>query len=237
MWNTRKEWTPESLKIDTPFQQAGKLWGDVLGASRREVRAWRGVAGVAVGVAVGCAGALVSVATDVRTYPFIVEVAETGQVRSVGVLPQPASRAPESVRLVVLRDWIERTRSISKDPVVFSRNWEKVWAYSTPQAQEALKRYVDGTQLRERAGVVVSSTSREVVAIDIQQILPVVGSESTYQIRWTETTTDYQANSVKSIQGWTAVVYLVHRPAKQTAPIPENPLGLFIDDFTWRQDQ
>jgi type IV secretory pathway TrbF-like protein len=230
-----------NLNIDTPFQQGRRLWGDILGASVKEVQAWRWVSAVAVGVSVASLGALVYVAQDVRTVPFIVEVSTEGQVRSVGKLLRPDYVPPENVRLVVLREWIERTRNIPKDPVAFSRGWEKVWAYASPTAQQALNRYVDATHLRERAGVILSATAREVVAVDIQSILPVMGSENTYQIRWTETTTDFQHNLVKSTVPWTAVVYLIHRPPKPDASVDvklqENPLGLYVDDFTWKADR
>jgi type IV secretion system protein VirB5 len=77
--------TPEP---ETPYQRAGQLWDERIGAARVQARNWRLMAFGGLGLAALTGAGLVWQSQQSRVVPYVVEVDRLGEARAVA----PADR-------------------------------------------------------------------------------------------------------------------------------------------------
>ena len=75
--------TPEPV---TPYQKAGQLWDERIGASRVQARNWRLMAFGCFALSTALSGALVWQSMQSRVTPYVVEVDKFGEARTVAGL-------------------------------------------------------------------------------------------------------------------------------------------------------
>ena len=110
--------TPEP---ETPYQRAGQLWDERIGAARVQARNWRLMAFGGLFLTTGMSAALVWQSLRGTITPWVVEVDKLGEARAVA--PADADYAPTDPQVAFhLARFIEHIRSIPTDPVVLRAN-------------------------------------------------------------------------------------------------------------------
>lgn len=213
---------PESKHYDA----ARKGWNDRLENEMRSTRSWR-FATLGVGlIAVGALAGLIVVANKPAPEPRFVEVHSDGSMRLSA--PSAANfRAGDREYRYFLGQWIELVRNVSLDPVVVKNNWQRAYAFTTPQAANKLNAWANQPDSAQK------KVGLETVTAQVVSVLPV--SADSYQARWIETTFTDQGQ-VKNRATWTATFTVKQEPNVPAGMDLINPGGLFITDFNWNSD-
>jgi type IV secretion system protein TrbF len=118
-------YNPPSV-AETPFQRAGQLWDERLGAARVQAHNWR----------------LLVIWLSVRSTvtPWVVQVDKVGEAKAIA--PATADYQPTDHEIAwYLARFIEYVRSLPMDPVVVRDNWFRAYDFLTDRGRVALSEY------------------------------------------------------------------------------------------------
>ena len=210
--------TPEP---ETPYQRAGQLWDERIGAARVQARNWRLMAFGGLALSTGMSGALVRQSLQSRVTPYVVEVDRLGQSRAVA--PAERDYHPNDAQIAWhLARFIENVRSVSLDPVLMRRNWLSAYDFVTKRGSRFLSAYAVSAHPFDLVG-------ERTVSVEVASV--VRASDSSFQVEWTETTFERGMESGKS--RWTAILGVVQRSPVNADVLRRNPLGIYIDAIDW----
>ena len=218
-----KMWTP-AQEIDDRYDRAKAAWNTPLLIAMRHGTWWRRA----------CIGGLclaafstwkMSLAWKERTIqPYVIEVSEMGQVRAVGLVDRAPYEPSVAAIQRELSRFVEEVRGISSDPVVLRRNWELAWPLLTEKARRTMLTYLQDNDPRTLQGKLL-------VIVEVQSVLRL--SERSYQVEWRETVQDAQLQQEKVVTTYAGIFHLMVAPPKDEKELLKNPLGIYIDVFTW----
>lgn len=213
--------TPEPA---TPYQAAGQLWDERIGAARVQARNWRLMAFACLVLAFGIAGGLVWQASHSSITPYVVEVDRLGDVRAVGPATEPYKPADAQLAHHLER-FIRNVRSVPLDPIVLRENWLEAYDSVTERGAVTLSDYARTNDPFARVG----QTS---VAVEVTSV--VRASEASFQVRWIERS--YVNGAIAATERWTAIVSVVLKPPRDEQRLRKNPLGVYVDGLNWSRD-
>ena len=213
--------TPEPV---TPYQVAALVWDQRIGSARLQAKNWRLMAFGCLSLALLMAGGLVWRSAQSIVTPYVIEVDQAGQVRTVGEAatpyrPNDAQTAHHIARFVTL------VRSLSIDPIVVRQNWLEAYDYTTDTGAAMLNDYARTHDPFARIGQ--TSTAVEITSV-------VRASESSFQVRWIER--NYVNGSPSGTERWTAVLSLVLQPPRTEERLRKNPLGIYVNGLSWSRE-
>jgi type IV secretion system protein VirB5 len=213
--------TPEP---ETPYQRAGQLWDERIGAARVQARNWRLMALGGLILSTGLAGGLVWQSLQSRVVPYVVAVDRLGEAQAVA----PADRAyrPTDPQIAwFLGRFISNVRSVSLDPVLMRQNWLSAYDFATGRGARFLNQYAQGA---DPFGDIGSRT----VSVQVTSI--VRASDRSFQVKWTESL--YDRGTLAGTSHWTAILSVVIRPPATVETLRKNPLGLYVDAIDWSKE-
>ncbi len=160
--------------------------------------------------------------------PFIVEVdSTTGAVKNAGVISE-LKYTPQDIEMeYFIGEFIRNTRTLPLDADVYKLNWYKAYGYMTRDAATKMNSIV------ESEGV-AKDFQKKTVQVTIHSILPVSGSQSTYQANWTEEVFENGRKLQSNQMTGNFMTTLI--PGKDKETLLLNPLGIYIKDFNWSRD-
>jgi len=210
--------TPEP---ETPYQRAGQLWDERIGAARVQARNWRLMAFGGLALSACMSAALVWQSLQSRVAPYVVEVDRLGEAR--GVAPAERAYQPNDAQIAWhLARFIEHVRTISLDPVLMRRAWLSAYDFVTKRGGRFLSGYAVSAHPFEQVG-------ERTVSIEVTSV--VRASDRSFQVEWTETTFERGVETGKS--RWTAILGVIQRPPANADVLRRNPLGIYIDAIDW----
>ena len=219
---------PSGQALETPFLRAKQAWDEREGAILHQKANWQRCALAAMTLCLMLGGVVVYLAGNVTVLPYVVEVAESGQIRTVGILPQ-VWRGHDTHHLAfVTKEWLQWVRQIPSDQVAFVRNWEKAHQFMTRKARTTLEPFLKDQYVRQQRG--------ETVEITPGAFLQVAGHAQSYQVEWEERVYD-ASGQVQRRTTWLALLHIVVYPPQvvQDAPAMHNPLGIFLESVQWAE--
>ena len=219
-------YSPSKLPLN-PFDQAEKMYFGTVGSFRKSEFNWRlGFFGLLF-LCFVLTGALVFETTKSTVKPVFFVADSAGKVEHLKIdlenIRPPTQRQIE----FFLGDFVEKTRSITKDDVENRKKWEKAYKFLQETAANRMDAYTTNDHTFDRWG-------KEVASIKITAIAPV--TNDSYQVRWTEQTFDMDGR-LKATYRMTSVFTIVTIPNNKESEVIENPLGIYIKDFNWRREQ
>lgn len=209
---------------ETPYQRAGQVWDERLGASRVQARNWRFACLGALGLSGVMAIGLVWQTSQSSITPYVVEVTQQGDVRAVGAAAE--AYVPTDAQIANhLARFISNVRSLALDPVVVRQNWLEAYDYATDRGAAALNEYA-------RAADPFGKVGRQTVAIEVTSV--VRASPDSFQIRWIERR--YENGALAATERWTAILSIVLQPPRSEAQLRKNPLGIYVNGLNWSRE-
>lgn len=163
----------------------------------------------------------------VQVRPWVVEVADTGQVRTVGLLPQAPYEQPGNAALTfVIRHWLWHLRTVGDSKVLLGQAWETAQAFTAPKLGEWFKQQVADRYEHFKQGQTIQITK--------PIVLPLDSKARTFTCEWTELTYSPAGDLLKK-KNWQATMTLqVAPPATlQTQQDWRNDLGVMIAEVHW----
>ena len=208
----------------TPYQAAAQVWDERIGSARVQAKNWRLMAFGCLVLALLMAGGLVWRSAQSIVTPYVIEVDQSGQVRTVGEAATPyrptdAQTAHHIARFVTL------VRSLSIDPIVVRQNWLDAYDYTTDRGAAVLNDYARVNDPFARIG-------KESVTVQITSV--VRASEASFNVRWTERR--YVNGAATGLERWTAVVSIVQQTPRTEERLRRNPLGIYVNGLSWSRE-
>lgn len=214
-------------------------WAGAFGDLAKSRRNWQLAAFGSLAIAGIMSTGLVTLATQARITPYVVEVDKLGR-------PQAFGRAdrlqPADQRIVAsqIATWIRDIRAVLADPISQQDLVRRAYAFVDQNTAQFLQAYMTDPTRDPR--VIGRELTR---VVEVTSILPVPGAASsashgelsaprTWRVSWTET--DYpRAGGAPSVAAWEAYLTTHQVPPTVADRIEVNPLGLFVTSVSWTQ--
>jgi type IV secretion system protein VirB5 len=222
------EIAPSGQQLATPFLRAKGEWDARTGALLAQKANWQR-ATVALTLAVLVLSVtVILLAGRVTVKAYVVEVAETGQIRSVGILPQEWQGQHTAPVEFVVRQWLGWVRTISTDPVVFAQHWTQTREFMTHKGWALLTEHVRQQHDRMQRG--------ETVQIRFGTMLPVAGHARSFEVEWEERSFNQQGYLMQAAQ-MKGILKIALYPPQEVKSLQDmhNPLGIFIEEVQWAE--
>src|SRR5712664_3400983 len=100
--------------IESPYLVARREWDERYGGLIKRAQHWRGVALLALLVALAEAIVIIGVATRPRTTPYVVAVDSLGRVAAAGAVDR-TSTVDERMKLAAITQWVRDMRGVTSD--------------------------------------------------------------------------------------------------------------------------
>ncbi len=208
----------------TPYQAAAQVWDERIGSARVQAKNWRLMAFGSLTLALLMAGGLVWRSAQSIVTPYVIEVDQAGQVRTVGEAATPYRPGDAQIAHHLAR-FIADVRSLSIDPIVVRRNWLEAYDYATDRGAATLNDYARTNDPFSRIG-------QNSVAVEVTSV--VRASDSSFQVRWIERA--YVNGSPSTTERWTAVLSIVLQPPRTEERLRKNPLGIYVNGLSWSRE-
>jgi type IV secretion system protein VirB5 len=220
-----------SNAVENPYLAARRSWNDHVGAVVASRRLWQIVALLSLLIALASVGGMVHIASQSRFVPYVIEVDKLGQALAVG----PAQRAaPVDQRVVhaAVAAFVADLRTVTPDVALQRKAVFRAYAMlsssdaATAKANEWLNGTEDSSPFRRAA--------KETVSTEIVSVIP--QTPDTWQVDWIETVRDRQGILKGQPYRMRALVTVYTVPATpQTTEeqVRNNPLGIYVRDFSW----
>jgi len=224
---SKAELYPIGTTSETPFTRGQRIWDERVGTVVAQKSNWQRLACLALLMNLGLGGAVVYLATfGVKVLPYVVEVAESGQVRTVGILPDaPPELAPAVIQLA-MQEWLPRVRGIITDPVAYGEQLKRAQFFMTPRARRKILPWFQAQIEKQHKGATVT--------VVMGTFTPVAGHAQTYQIEWIEEEfTIHGAREERREMMALLHIDVVPVVEVKTAQDQVNPLGILVRDFDW----
>ena len=206
----------------TPYEKAVRVWTERLVSTRRQTSNWRFAA---LGSASLCAALGLALAISAGRAEVTPHVIEIDHVKWVEAAADPPATAPSDAQIAYfLARFVKNVRSLSNDPVVVRSSWMDALNYVTERGAQTLSDYARDAKPFMRVGL-------QIVTVEV--IYVVRASTSSFEIHWQEKT--YESGMVIKSERHTGVVQIICKAAN-AADILRNPLGIYVQTFSWSRD-
>lgn len=228
---SKENLSPRSLDfvdpVKNPAEDRGKqVWDGYIGGVMVRNKNLFLLVKILAFVCIVLAGALVYKSLAISTVPYFIEVDKAnGDIRVVGDVRENKYVADKSVLKAQIRKFIIDTRGVTSDPNVFKERLEEAYNMLSQNGQKKLQNYFESTKRNDFFG-------RMTVQIQISSILE--KGDNTYQVSWIENATE--SNGRKQSVYMTGIFTIKELSVEDENLKRANPLGLFITDFSWDQD-
>ena len=213
--------TPEPV---TPYQRAAQLWDERIGSARVQAKNWRLMALGGLLLSTGLAGGLLWQSLQSRVVPYVVAVDHLGE--ALAVAPADKDYQPTDPEVAwFLGKFIANVRSVSLDPVLMRANWLSAYDFVTSRGARFLNDYA-------RVAEPFGDAGNRTVSVQVTSI--VRASDSSFQVKWTES--EYDRGNLAGTSHWTAILSVVTRPPATVDTLRKNPLGLYVDAIDWSKE-
>lgn len=221
------DYKPQS-KIDSQManQMARQRYQEEWATALEATIFWKRMTFVMVGLSFLAVGGLVFTISQNKIVPYVVAVDKLGT--AVGVRRADVAAAPNSAMIKSqLARWIENTRAVYTDvgaeKVSMKESFGSVRDGSA--AQQALLSYLNDKNPYKLA-------QEKTIAANIQSVQAI--SDKTWRVEWKETEYN-RTGGILSEHDMQATVTIAISPPTDEATILLNPLGIYVDSFTWSQ--
>jgi type IV secretion system protein VirB5 len=212
--------------VETRYTESRREWAEQMRYPQAQIRRWQAAFVVVVGLAVVLAVGLVTLAMSARVEPYVVEVDDTGEVRLVGKPDTQDYQPTEAAKKYFVQEFVTNVRARPKDPVVLRKQLEKARALLTSDAITKMDEYIERDDP-------LGENAKRLAVVDVESI--VKESDETYQVTWTERYAgEFQGPDTAKLTGLFTI--RSGRPHNE-AELRRNPLGIYIDHYSWSTRQ
>jgi type IV secretion system protein TrbF len=191
-------------------------------------RQWRYVSYGAIAVAIIAAGGLVAVSLQHKVVPYAIEFNEHAE--AVRVIRADEMQQPNRLQVrAALRNWLVEVRTVYVDRRAQDNLVKAATAMTLAQssAYQSLANFYQENNPYERS-------EKLTVEAVVNSVNPI--SDKTWLIEWTETMRD-RSGRVLDTRVWQSSVTVAIVPPTDESRVLVNPIGLYVEQFSWGQRQ
>ena len=227
VWSTKNT---ETQQAETPYLAARRTFNDQSAANRANRQMWQLVGILSLLIALTSVGGAIHIGSQSKFVPYVIEVSKLGEPLAVAPA-QRAARVDTRVVHAAVASFISDMRLVTSDVSLQSK---AIWrAYAMLSSKDAATQKANDW-LNASADVnPFKRAEKETVSTEITSVIP--QTPDTWQVDWVETTRDRQGVVTAKANMRALVTIYVAEPTSATteAQIRNNPLGLFVKDFSW----
>lgn len=216
---------------ENPYLSARRTWNNLMAASIANRQMWQLFGILSLMITLAAVGGMIYIGSQSRFIPYVVEVDKHGGAIAIAPAQRAAKADPRVVHFNVA-SFISDMRLVTPDIALQRKAVYRVYSMlsskdpATAKANEWLNGTEESSPFRR--------AEKETVSVEISSILP--QTQDTWQVDWVETVYDRQG--VMKVQPYRmrALVTVYTLPATtQTTEeqIRNNPLGIYVRDFSW----
>ena len=232
LWHKPERFT--NYDPQSPAQKAARRWDEREGEIIEQNYNLRRITAGLMATIVLLGGALTYKCLSSSVVPYVLTYdASTGEIRGVGTAQEMRDYTPnQQVTEYFLRRFVEETRSVPLDPVVYKANLADAYSFVSKDGANLLKAQMDQEKLTEKFG-------KQTVQVNITNGLPMENTGSatsqSYQVRWTEDTFTIGSQS-RTVASYTGRFTIENIHTDDPKQLEKNPAGLYVTDFHWERD-
>jgi type IV secretory pathway TrbF-like protein len=205
------------------YERAKNAWDERIGSARVQAYNWRLIAFSSLFLLALSIAGNVYLGSQTKVIPYVVELKSTGEAGVIGSAASLSAQTNENAAKFFVSRFIMLAREIPADAVLLKRNMSKLFQLVSTQGKSLLtQKYNEQSPAQE-----FQEKNR---ALKIASVLGV--SDGVYQVDWREAEYDKNGQKIDEypMRGTFKVAWLA--PTSE-AQMQENPLGIFIDYFSW----
>jgi type IV secretion system protein VirB5 len=216
-----------------PYVQGWREWDERYADLVVGKRNWQLAAGGLLIMGLILAGGMVWLSGRSKYIPYVVEVDRLGYGMTVAQPLTPASVPDVTARMerFEVAAFIREAREVSSDPQVEQQQLNSLLAH----ARGAADRFLDEYYHVDTAHNPFQIAQKQTVSVQIDSILRL--SPKSYQVRWTEQTRDLNGAAIGAPNHWEAQLQTEITPPASDDAIISNPLGFYVDQISWTEQQ
>jgi type IV secretory pathway TrbF-like protein len=196
-------------------------------------RNWQLAAGGLLVVSVILALGMVWIASRGKYVVYAVQVDKLGYALAQSE-PLTGSSPPDVVERIEryeVASFVRSARAVSSDPQVEQQTLNSLLAHTRGAAAHFLADYYHADSSHNPFVI----AQKQTVTVAIDSILPL--SARSYQVRWTESRRDLSGGALGAPTHWEAQLQTEIVPPAAADAIVSNPLGFFVDQISWTEQQ
>jgi type IV secretory pathway TrbF-like protein len=202
-------------RVLTPYEKAKEVWNARMGSVQVEARNWRMIALFSLFMSTLSIMGNIYLGAQAKVIPYVVEVKQNGEASVLGTASGLHGQAHERAVAFFLSRFIMLAREIPADAVLLRDNMNKLFQLVSMQGKTLLT-----NKFKEKSPSVEFAEMNR--ALKIASVLAV--SDGVYQDKQGQKVAEYP------MRGTFKIALL---EPKSEGQIKENPLGIFIDYFSW----
>ncbi|MES2538241.1 MAG: conjugal transfer protein TrbF [Pseudomonadota bacterium] len=216
---------------DNPYLNARRSWNDHVGAVASSRQTWQMVGILSLLIALAGVGGMIHIGSQSKFVPYVVQVDKLGQ--AVAVAPaQRAAAADQRVVHASVASFISDARVVTPDVALQRKAVFRLYSMLSPNDPATAKtnEWLNGTEDSSP----FKRAANETVSTEILSVMP--QTPETWQVDWTETVRDRQGIAKNPPFRMRALVTVYSVPATSDTTeeqVRNNPLGIYIRDFSW----
>lgn len=214
-----------------PYLNARKQWNDHSHGLMTATRMWQSVGLLSLMITLAAVGGTIHIASQSKFIPYVVEVDKLGQ--SVAVAPaQVAAAVDERVVHASLAAFMSNARLVTPDIALQRKAIFSVYAMLSAGDPAAAK--MSAWLNESEASNPFHRAEKETVETEMVSVIP--QSSDTWQIEWNEKVFDRKGIPIGKPYRMRALATIaIIAPTSSTSEekIRQNPLGIFVKDFSW----
>jgi type IV secretory pathway TrbF-like protein len=212
-----------SNEVTSPYQRAKEAWDQRIGSARIQAYNWRLATFVSLALLGVSLLGNIYLGSQSKVISYVVELKPTGEAGVLGSAIDLSAQSSENAAKFFIRRFVMLAREIPADAVLIKRNMEKLFQLVSVQGKSLLAEIF-------RAQSPAKEFQEKNRALRISSVLAV--SDGVYQVDWFEAEYDKNGQKIAEypMRGTFKIAWLQPKTEEQ---MHENPLGIFIDYFSW----
>lgn len=227
---------PEDL-IDhqNPYITARRTWNDHVGSVISAKQTWQFLGIFCLLLMLVSLGGVIHIGSQSKFVPYVVQVDKQGQTLAMGPV-SPTTSADQRVVHAAVSNFITDARMVTPDAALQRKAVFRVYSLLAPQDPATVKmnEFMNG----KADSTPFKRAETEMVSTEIKTALK--QTNDTWQVEWIETVRDRQGE-IKTppftMRALVTVYIAQTTPSTTDQQLRDNPLGIFVRDFSWSKVQ
>lgn len=218
-------------ETENPYLAARRTWNDHVGSVVSSRQSWQVIGILSLLIVLAAVGGVIHIGSQSKFVPYVVEVDKLGQVRAAGPV-QRAAAVDQRVVHASVASFISDARVVTPDVALQRKAVYRLYSMlsandpATAKTNEWLNGNEDSSPFKRAA--------KETVSTEILSVIP--QTPDTWQVDWMETTRDRQGmpKGLPFRMRALVTIYAVPTTPNTTEEqVRNNPLGIYVRDFSW----
>lgn len=231
---TEKRQVKRQENKDNPYLTARREWNAHTRSVVSAKQTWQVIGILSLLIALASVGGMIHIGSQSKYIPYVIEVDKLGQAQAFGPVTAASNQNPKVLGAIASR-FIENARMVSPDVALQRKAIFSVYAHLAPNDPATIKmnEWLNG----DTGSSPFKRAEKEMVNIEITSVLP--QTPTTWQVDWTEETRDRQGIKNQSAQMRALITVYTADTSPQTteAQMRNNPLSIYVRDFSWSRLQ